>query len=410
MERSGDVEHVIADTGERFVISPNNKSIVRPSGQMLNLVQWDHNSERITFEIPRYMDNHDMSMCNRVEIHYLNTDIDTQITNEGLYEVDDLQIDPDDDTKVVCTWLVSQNATQLKGTLSFLLSFKCVQGNGTIDYVWNTAIYTDASVISGINVTDAVVEQYVDVLQEWYIKLFEMGGGNTNQYTGEPMLFASLTQAEYDALTPEEIIPDCHYIIEDDDTFERFEAKMNNGLQQMSAAVNAVNAIAEQLATSMDNINKELSTLSDQLTVQETTVTEFIGYDIPISNGDNTPDHTVTPTEETEIRSCWGSIVFRRQGRICTATFNVGVTIGKGQVFLLYDNIPEEFRPTSPKFQIGLLYDEHLGRTGYTEFPVYINDKQLKIVIKKEITEAATYYLNHVLVGSLVYFVGGEDK
>lgn len=262
------MKHLIADTGERFVISPNSKGIVRPSGQVLNLVQFDHNSERITFEIPRYVDSHDMSKCNRVEVHYLNTDIDTQITNEGLYEVDDLQIDIDDDTKVVCTWLISQNATQLKGALSFLLSFKCVQDNGTIDYVWNTAVYTDASVVGGINVSDVVVDQYADVLQQWYVKLFEMEGGNIDQHTGEPVLFATVTQAVYDAMTPEERVPDCHYLIEDDDTFEQFDSRINTALQQMNEATDAMN---EATAEVDDKVNAAVETI-------ETTDTELRGF------------------------------------------------------------------------------------------------------------------------------------
>ena len=100
-------------------------------------MQFDHNSEVFTFELPRYIEGHDMMQCNRVEVHYLNIDSMTKQENEGIYLVDDLTVNADDDTKITCSWLISQNATQLVGSLNFLLRFICLTED-VIDYVWNT--------------------------------------------------------------------------------------------------------------------------------------------------------------------------------------------------------------------------------------------------------------------------------
>ena len=104
------------DTDLHFVIDPVTRTVRNESGKV-TIIQYDHNSERITFEIPRYIDGHDMSECNRVEVHYNN--IATSQTNRGLYEVTDLQVSPDDSRYVTCSWLISQNATRLVGRLAF---------------------------------------------------------------------------------------------------------------------------------------------------------------------------------------------------------------------------------------------------------------------------------------------------
>ena len=118
--------HEIVDSGKRFVINPGTKTIQNASNTKLILVQWDHNSERITFETPKEIDGHDMSLCNKVEVHFINTDIDTKEQVPGLYTVEDLREDPDDESKVIFSWLISRQATTKKGALAFIVRFECV--------------------------------------------------------------------------------------------------------------------------------------------------------------------------------------------------------------------------------------------------------------------------------------------
>lgn len=155
--------HPVVDSDTRFTINPVTRQIRNESSRKTTLIQNDHNSERFTFSLEKVVEGHDMSTCNRVEIHYLNASKDGKTQTKGLYTVDDLRVDGDN---VVCSWLISQNATGLVGPLTFLLRFKCVEGN-VITYAWNTAIYTGIMVSDGINADESFTTDYVDVIEQW---------------------------------------------------------------------------------------------------------------------------------------------------------------------------------------------------------------------------------------------------
>lgn len=174
--------HRVYDTDPHFSVDSQTRIITDMSTTSTHLMQYDHNSERFTFDIPRFIDNHDMSTCNKVEVHYINIGTNSQ-RNSGLYEVDDLEIDPDNEDTVVCTWLISQNATALNGSLSFLLRFMCIR-DGVIDYVWNTEPYSSISVGTGMNNSKVIATQYADLLQNWYNQFIAAGNEHLAQIDG----------------------------------------------------------------------------------------------------------------------------------------------------------------------------------------------------------------------------------
>ena len=156
--------HSIYDGDMHFKIDAITRTIKNVSATKTTVIQYDHNSERFTFELPRYIEGHDMSNCNSVEVHYVNGE------NNGVYLVNDLQVSPDNEEVVICSWLLSHNVTQIVGSLQFLLRFACLS-DGVVDYVWNTAIYTGISVLKGIYNSDIVAEQYTDTIREWENRL-----------------------------------------------------------------------------------------------------------------------------------------------------------------------------------------------------------------------------------------------
>lgn len=165
-------KHSVYDTDPHFKIDGDTRTITNMSEVKIALMQGDHNSERFTFELPRYVDGHDMTKCDICQIHYLNVNSSTRETNTGIYEVDDLQVYPDDEEIVILSWLISQNVTRYVGGISFVIRFAC-STDSVIDYVWNTAVYTGGiSVSSTIYNSEEVVEDYVDILEEWRQKLF----------------------------------------------------------------------------------------------------------------------------------------------------------------------------------------------------------------------------------------------
>lgn len=162
-------KHPVYDTDLHLIIDPIARSIKNESGKTV-LMQNDHNSERFTFEIPRYVDGHDMSLCNVVEVHYINVDsADKTQQNADVYPVVDVQISPDSDDIVIGSWLISSNATMYSGSLNFIFRFACVdEETSEITYQWFSDIYKDLKITKGIYNTEVVTqEDNSDVLEAW---------------------------------------------------------------------------------------------------------------------------------------------------------------------------------------------------------------------------------------------------
>lgn len=167
--------HSVVDSNEHFVIDPVTRSITNSLAKKISVMQYDHNSERFTFEIPKLVDGHNMSVCDKVEIHYINVDaVDKTLKSTGVYEVKDIQVSPEDDSVAVFSWLLSRNCTKYAGTLSFLIHFACTT-DGVEDYAWNTAIFQSITIGNGMNNGAEVIEPYADIIAQWKADLFGVG-------------------------------------------------------------------------------------------------------------------------------------------------------------------------------------------------------------------------------------------
>lgn len=159
--------HEIQDKDLHFLIDPITRAITNQTAAKVKLMQFDHNSERFTFEVPRFVEGHDMTLCTKVEVHYINIAGDKQAQHADVYRVEDMATEGEGDAeKVTFSWLVSAGATQYAGSLSFLIRFSCLTGE-KLDYVWNTDTFKGISIGQGMNNGDAVLEDYADVLAAW---------------------------------------------------------------------------------------------------------------------------------------------------------------------------------------------------------------------------------------------------
>ena len=163
--------HNVYDTDIHFSINPITRVIKNETLLKIMLIQGDHNSERFSFDMPRFIEGHDMTLCNEIEIHYNNIDAMNGNPGEGVYEVDDIQVHKDDQEKVVFSWLIREEATQNVGILNFLILFKCTS-NGVVDYKWHTGINKEISVGNGMNNGGVITERYPDILTQWHEKIF----------------------------------------------------------------------------------------------------------------------------------------------------------------------------------------------------------------------------------------------
>lgn len=174
--------HSVYDTDKHFTIDPATRELVNQTPGKARIMQFDHRSERITFDLPKIVEGHDMTTCNRVEVHYINIDAKTKVQNNDIYDVADMQESPEDENIAICSWLIDGNATQLAGPLYFRLRFVC-SSQGEVDYAWHTDIYKGLSVSDGILNTNNVVADYSDILAAWDERITELekrgGGGGT---------------------------------------------------------------------------------------------------------------------------------------------------------------------------------------------------------------------------------------
>lgn len=162
--------HEMRDLDSHFTIDPITRTIKNDKSLKTTLIQYDHNSEIFTFELPRYIDGHDMTLCNRIEIHYINVGSETRKQNVGVYEIEDFSISEDDENIMVWSWTVSNNATQFVGSLSFAFRFACLSDT-VIDYAWSTSPYSGISISNGIYNGEMVIEEYKDILEQWERKI-----------------------------------------------------------------------------------------------------------------------------------------------------------------------------------------------------------------------------------------------
>jgi hypothetical protein len=170
------LKHSVYDTDAHFKIDPITRTIKCEAPSKTVLIQGDHNSERFTFELARMIDGHDMSLCDVVQVHYINIDSrDKNLVSKDAHDLDDLQISPDSDDVVICSWLIDGNATKYAGTLNFLIKFKCIGDDGNPCYVWNTATSSNITISSGIDNGEYITVEYSDILELWRHELIEAG-------------------------------------------------------------------------------------------------------------------------------------------------------------------------------------------------------------------------------------------
>ena len=154
--------HNIIDDNGLFVINPITRVITTTSTEKLVITQYDHDSERYTFRVPRFIEEHDMSLCDRIEVHFTNITRNKQEQKDDVYIIKDVSSDHND---VFFSWLVSRNATQLIGSLKFSVTFLCFDDNGNEVYNWGTSIFDGIQVIEKYDHTEEVLETNSDLYE-----------------------------------------------------------------------------------------------------------------------------------------------------------------------------------------------------------------------------------------------------
>lgn len=166
----------IVDADLHFSIDKVTR-VISNNSEKISIMQYDHNSERFSFEIDRIVEGHDMLNCRgdrgSITIHSCNASSSSRnVSSNDIYVVTDVAIRTEDlnkepsKQKLFFTWLISQNATKYAGTLNFAIIFACDDGNKTI-YRWGTNPYKGITILPEIYNESAVTNTYPEVLLQW---------------------------------------------------------------------------------------------------------------------------------------------------------------------------------------------------------------------------------------------------
>ena len=247
--------HVVVDSDAYFTIDPMTRAIKKEESSKTSLIVGDHNSERFSFELPRYIEGHDMSLCNVVRVHYMNTSSSkTELQSVGVYEVDDFGVLPTDDTKMRLSWLISNNATKYVGKLAFTVQFACMSGY-RVNYSWQSGVYSSISISDGINGSEIVFDEYADILQQWWLKL----------YASSELPITVLTAEEFAALDGN-TEPEVLYILEDDPSvsmLENHDVTLIEHAERINSAEIDIKNLDDKFAEHTDRIDNAETLIED---------------------------------------------------------------------------------------------------------------------------------------------------
>lgn len=173
-------EHPVYDTDRHFLIDPITRVITNASSKKITLMQYDHDCECFSFDIPKVIEGHDMTLCNDIKVHFTNVASNRVDRNEGVYNVTDFAVSESDNEIATFTWTISDSATQYAGSLSFLVQFKCTV-DGNVLYRYSTDINNSISIRAGMNNGDVISKNNPDILAELEDRITALEDGMNNQ-------------------------------------------------------------------------------------------------------------------------------------------------------------------------------------------------------------------------------------
>lgn len=339
--------HLVPDTDTYFVIDPITRQIQNTNSKKNVVMQYDHNSERFTFELPRFVDGHDMLECTSVTVNVDNIEVvesdETEAAeateprvNSDAPDMTDLRIHPSDPEKVITSWLISRNSTQLPGILSFHIEFKCVDSNGNVVYEWSTDTFDEIVVKARKKNGEAAVVEHTDLLEQWRTRIFGAGDSVMANITAEGEAQVAAVKAESE--TQQEAV----------------ELKGAQTLDSIPEEYTEVDAMAEEAVRSKgDAIVCESS--GESIALKDSSDDHLRGLKV---FGKSTQDGEPTPDNPVEIVSVEHPTVSVRGKNLVHSVYNQYIPLSlRGGTILTAscDN------PVSDQMNI-LFYDEQKNR------------------------------------------------
>lgn len=146
---SSDEPHIVVNADRTITVPDELKNIA---------VQFDHNIETVTFDCPRYWDEHDLSTM-QVFINYMTPNKQT-----AQYSCTDVTVDENDETMMHFSWVISSNVTEVEGIISFLICVKDTDDAGYLSNRWSSRLNQEMSILKGMNASNEIVNKNVDII------------------------------------------------------------------------------------------------------------------------------------------------------------------------------------------------------------------------------------------------------
>ena len=165
-------EHIVIGADRTITVPPALKAIA---------VQHDHNIETVTFDCPRYWDEHDFSTMS-IYVNYRNAKGEV-----GQYPVTNVTIDTSNSNIIHFDWTISEYVTRSKGKISFLVCIYTADSDGTKQRHWNSRLNQDMEVLEGLELDgNTIYNQNPDIIENMLARIesLENGSGGTSSGSG----------------------------------------------------------------------------------------------------------------------------------------------------------------------------------------------------------------------------------
>ena len=171
--KNTDIEEHIVVGLDRFISVPDMLQRIA--------VQYDNKVETVTFDCPRYWDEHDLSSM-YIYVNYMRSD-----TIKGRNLCKNIRIDEENPDLIHFEWKICNDITEVPGKLAFLLCAMTTNEDGIEDLHWNSEINTEMYVSEGLESEDSELAQYSDLINDLLTRMDNLLAADS------PILDRSLT-------------------------------------------------------------------------------------------------------------------------------------------------------------------------------------------------------------------------
>lgn len=168
MARGGSNTRTAAPNVEPHIVIDSDRMITVPKELRRIAVQWDHNVETITFDCPRYWDEHDMSQM-KIYINYVRPD-----GIPGNFLAENVAVDELDPSIIHFTWTISRHVSESVGMLQVNVCIKKTDADGNESNHWNSEICKDFYVSEGLETEDSIIQAHPDIFTQMLERMDEV--------------------------------------------------------------------------------------------------------------------------------------------------------------------------------------------------------------------------------------------